>query len=344
MYHPLKVSQIERLTSKSVCLTLEIPDSLKDSFQFLAGQYLSLEETIEGENIRRSYSICSAPSEGKLQVGVKQIPNGRFSSFVNQQIGVGSILSAAVPEGRFVLDLVKEEKNYVGIAAGSGITPILSIAKEVLHTSSSSSFYLIYGNKSIEDEMFTAEINTLNLNFGERFTIIRTYSQKQENDAAFGRIGQLHLEQLVENGGLNAESFFLCGPGGMINTASAFLMEKGILDSKINHELFTASSKKTETAAVNGAFTMQLTCDDVTTNLEGAEGKTVLDVALQNKLDVPYSCQGGVCSSCIAKVTEGHARMTTNQILTNGEIAEGLILSCQAHPTTAHISVDFDDV
>ena len=344
MYHPLKVSQIDRLTSKSVCLTLEVPDSLKDSFQFLAGQYLSLEETIEGENIRRSYSICSAPSEGKLQVGVKQIPNGRFSSFVNQQVGVGSILSAAVPEGRFVLDAVKEEKSYVGIAAGSGITPILSIAKEVLRTSSLSSFYLIYGNKSIEDEMFTTEIDTLKLSFGERFTIIRTYSQKQENDAAFGRIGQLHLEQLVENGGLNAESFFLCGPEGMINTASTFFKEKGISESKINHELFTASSNKSETAAVNGAFTMQLTCDDVTTDLEGAEGKTVLDVALQNKLDVPYSCQGGVCSSCIAKVTEGHARMTTNQILTDGEIAEGLILSCQAHPTTAHIAVDFDDV
>lgn len=344
MYHPLKVSQIDRLTSKSVCLTLEVPDSLKDSFQFLAGQYLSLEETIEGENIRRSYSICSAPSEGKLQVGVKQIPNGRFSSFVNQQVGVGSILSAAVPKGRFVLDAVKEEKSYVGIAAGSGITPILSIAKEVLRTSLSSSFYLIYGNKLIEDEMFTAEIDTLKLSFGERFTIIRTYSQKQENDAAFGRIGQLHLEELVKNGGLNAESFFLCGPEGMINTASAFLKEKGISESKINHELFTASSNKSETAAVNGAFTMQLTCDDVTTDLEGAEGKTVLDVALQNKLDVPYSCQGGVCSSCIAKVTEGHARMTTNQILTDGEIAEGLILSCQAHPTTAHIAVDFDDV
>jgi len=344
MYHPFKVSQIERLTSKSVCLTLEVPDSLKDSFQFLAGQYLSLEETIEGENIRRSYSICSAPSEGKLQVGVKQIPNGRFSSFVNQQVGVGSILSAAVPEGRFVLDAVKEEKSYVGIAAGSGITPILSIAKEVLRTSSLSSFYLIYGNKLIEDEMFTSEIDTLKLSFSERFTIIRTYSQKQENDAAFGRIGQLHLEELVKNGGLNAESFFLCGPEGMINTASTFLKEKGISESKINHELFTASSNKSETAAVNGAFTMQLTCDDVTTDLEGAEGKTVLDVALQNKLDVPYSCQGGVCSSCIAKVTEGHARMTTNQILTDGEIAEGLILSCQAHPTTAHIAVDFDDV
>lgn len=344
MYYPLKVSQVDRLTSKSVCLTLDIPDSLKDSFQFLAGQYLSLEETIDGEKIRRSYSICSAPFEESLQIGVKQIPNGRFSSFVNQQIEVGSILSAAVPEGRFVLDAVKEEKKYVGIAAGSGITPILSIAKHVLHSSSSARFHLLYGNKSIEDEMFTNSINGLKSSFGERFTLLRTYSQKQENDAAFGRIGPLQFEQLVEEDGLDAEAFFLCGPEGMTNSASAFLKEKGVSEAKINVELFTASTNKTETNINSGAFTMQLTCDDLTTDLEGAKGKTVLDVALQHKLDVPYSCQGGVCSSCIAKVTEGHARMTTNQILTDGEIAEGLILSCQAHPTTAHIAVNFDEV
>ena len=169
MHHPLRVSEIHRLTTKSVVLTFEVPETLTSVFQYEAGQYLSLEETLEGETVRRSYSICSAPSETKLQVGIKQIPNGRFSSYVNQQVLQGSVLSVGPPEGRFVLGTPKEGVQYTGIAAGSGITPIWAIIKEILNATETSSFYLIYSNKSTEEEMFTNEINDLILLHPKRF-------------------------------------------------------------------------------------------------------------------------------------------------------------------------------
>ena len=345
MHHPLKVRHVERLTPKSVALTFEVPENLSETFRYQAGQYLSLEETIDGELVRRSYSICSAPSEGILQVGIKQVPNGRFSTYTNQKITAGSILSVAKPEGRFVLSTPEENRSYAGIAAGSGITPILAIAKEVLRANNSSTFYLVYANKTIEDEMFKNQIDDLISAFSDRFIVLRTYSQHPVEGHAFGRIGAPTLDLFTEAGGLQAEQFFLCGPEGMIEMTSAFLQEKGVAKEAILYELFTASTTAPSKAvAPNGSYSLELTCDSVTTELQGGEGQSILDVALQNKIDVPYSCQGGVCSSCIARVTEGAASMASNQILTDGEVEEGLILSCQAHPTTPNISVDFDDV
>jgi ring-1,2-phenylacetyl-CoA epoxidase subunit PaaE len=345
MYHTLKVRHVERLTPKSVALTFEVPENLSEKFRYQAGQYLSLEETIDGELVRRSYSICSAPSEGILQVGIKQVPNGRFSTYTNQKITAGSILSVAQPEGRFVLNTPQENHSYAGIAAGSGITPILAIAKEVLRANTTSTFYLVYANKTVDDEMFKNQIDHLISDHSDRFVVIRTYSQHPVEGHAFGRIGAALLESLSEVGGLQSEQFFLCGPEGMIEMTSAFLQEKGIAKEAILYELFTASaSAPSETVTPNGNYTLQLTCDSVTTELQGGEGQSILDVALQNKIDVPYSCQGGVCSSCIARVIKGSAAMNSNQILTDGEIEEGLVLCCQAHPTTPDIAVDFDDV
>ena len=345
MHHPLKVRHVERLTPKSVALTFEVPENLSETFRYQAGQYLSLEETIDGELVRRSYSICSAPSEGILQVGIKQVPNGRFSTYTNQKITAGSILSVAKPEGRFVLNTPEKNRSYAGIAAGSGITPILAIAKEVLRVNNSSTFYLVYANKTIEDEMFKNQIDDLISAFSDRFIVLRTYSQHPVEGHAFGRIGAPILDLFTKAGGLQAEQFFLCGPKGMIEMTSAFLQEKGVTKEAILYELFTASpTAPSKAVAPNGSYSLELTCDSVTTELQGGEGQSILDVALQNKIDVPYSCQGGVCSSCIARVTEGAASMASNQILTDGEVEEGLILSCQAHPTTPNISVDFDDV
>ena len=345
MHHPLRVSEIHRLTTKSVVLTFEVPETLTSVFQYEAGQYLSLEETLEGETVRRSYSICSAPSETKLQVGIKQIPNGRFSSYVNQQVLQGSVLSVGPPEGRFVLGTPKEGVQYTGIAAGSGITPIWAIIKEILNATKTSSFYLIYSNKSAEEEMFTNEINDLILLHPKRFFVFRTYSQKEVKGHAYGRIGSALLDRYFEEIGFSSERFFLCGPEGMIHMASDYLKEKGVPGSALYFELFTSSpSKNAGPALFTGNYRLQVTCDSVTTPLEGTSGKSILDVALQNKLDAPYSCQGGVCSSCIARITKGTATMTSNQILTDEEIEEGLILSCQAHPTSPEIAVDYDDV
>ena len=344
MYHPLKVKQVTRLTAKSVVIDFEIPKSLETAFQYQAGQYVSLEETIAGDKIRRSYSVCTAPSENRLAVGIKQIPNGVFSSFANQDIKAGSILSVAQPDGRFVVNRFSENSSYAAVAAGSGITPIMSLAKQVLHQTNSSIFYLVYGNKSVEDEMFKDEIDALTLAYPNRFVVLRTYSQKRHENADFGRIGTSILERLVQLSGLRCQQYFLCGPEAMIKHVSGLLQKKGVLSDAIQYELFSTSKSSVTEVDKPLNFQMKLTCDDVSYELEGGAGKTILDAALQNKIDVPYSCQGGVCSSCIARVTKGAAQMATNQILTDGEIEEGLVLSCQAHPTTQVIEVDFDDV
>lgn len=344
MYHPLRVKEVTRLTEKSVAIDFEIPKSLETVFQYEAGQYISLEETIAGEKVRRSYSICTAPSEGRLAIGIKQIPNGVFSTFANQKVKVGSVLSVAQPEGRFVLNPLLENNRYAAVAAGSGITPVLAIAKEVLRQTSSSIFYLVYGSKSNEDEMFKEEIDALVLAHPERFILLRTYSQKKHENVAFGRIDSVILDQLESISGLQCQQFFLCGPEAMINNVSDILQKKGVLSDAIQYELFSASKSVVNKVKESGEFQMKLTCDDVHYQLKGNAGKTILDVALQNKVDVPYSCQGGVCSSCIARVKSGHAQMTMNQILTDGEIDDGLVLTCQARPTTSEIEVDFDDV
>ncbi|MGC6423048.1 MAG: 2Fe-2S iron-sulfur cluster-binding protein [Flavobacteriaceae bacterium] len=344
MFHPLIVKEVERLTDKAVTLSFDVPENIQEEFNYLAGQYLTIEETLDGNRVRRSYSICSAPFEGRLSVGIKQVPNGVFSTHANQNIQAGNILSVAPPEGRFVLDAVIEQTAYTGIAAGSGITPILAIAKEVLTQSSSSLFYLVYGNKTPDDEMFTKEIDLLKATYPSRFIILKTYSQKEVTGAGFGRIGESILGELEQRSGLQSKSYFLCGPEALIGSVSDHLQKKGILSDAIHFELFTAPSADEEKRVPAGSFQMQLTCDDLHHELQGSAGKTILDVALENKLDVPYSCQGGVCSSCIARIKKGAAEMTLNQILTDGEIQEGLVLTCQAHPTTPKIEVDYDDV
>lgn len=344
MYHPLKVKEVTRLTEKSVTIDFEIPKSLLNVFQYQAGQYISLEETIAGEKVRRSYSICTAPSEDRLAVGVKQVPNGVFSTFANQELKAGSILSVAQPEGRFVLNPLSENSRYAAVAAGSGITPIMAIAKQVLQQTNSSYFYLVYGNKSSEDEMFKEELDAMVLAYPGRFTLLRTYSQKKEGNTAFGRIDTAIIDQLESASGLQCQQFFLCGPEAMINNVSGILQKKGVLSDAIQFELFSASKSAVNEIKKTEGFQMKLTCDDVHYEIDGGAGKTILDVALQNKIDVPYSCQGGVCSSCIARVKKGSAQMAMNQILTDGEIEEGLVLTCQAQPTTSEIEVDFDDV
>ena len=344
MFHPMKVHQVTRLTDKAVAIDFEVPEQLKETFSYQAGQYVTLEETIDGQNVRRSYSLCTAPSENRLSVGIKQVPNGVFSTYANQKILAGSVLSVAAPQGRFVLESVKDHTSYTGIAAGSGITPILAIAKEVLFANNSACFYLVYGNKSPKDEMFAEEINNLEAEYASRFKVLRSYSQQTVHDARFGRIDDAVLDELeaISNG--KSERYFLCGPEAMIQSMSSGLEKKGIFSDAIQYELFTATVQEENPTVSEGNYTMTLICDEETHTLEGGPGKTLLDVALQNKVDVPYSCQGGVCSSCIARVKTGAAEMALNQILTDGEIEDGLVLTCQAHPTTPKITVDFDDV
>jgi len=343
--YSLKVSAIDRLTNKSIVVSLEVPKNLTTSFVFKAGQYISLEATIDETLVRRSYSICSSPQSGNLQVGIKEVPGGVFSTYVNQSLSVGDEFKVAIPEGRFTLKESRQAKKFVGIAAGSGITPIISLLKSVLLDDQDTSFVLLYGNKSPEETMFYDELLSLEKKYPDRFKINWVFSQSNLENSHFGRIDPSLINYLIRQIETPSKaSFYLCGPEAMINMSTEELLEKGVSKENLFFELFSSNTNKVKVTEAAKKGLLSLTCDEVTHSLELIPGKTLLDIALQAKLDVPYSCQGGVCSTCIAKVTQGKASMESNQVLTDEEVEEGLVLSCQAIAQTEHISLNYDDV
>ena len=344
-FHSLKVSAIDRLTDKSVIVSLGVPKNLTTSFVFEAGQYISLEATIDETLVRRSYSICSSPQSGNLQVGIKEVPGGVFSTYVNQSLSVGDEFKVGIPEGRFTIKESRQAEKFVGIAAGSGITPIMSLLKSVLLNDHDTSFVLLYGNKSPEETMFYDELLSLEKKYPDRFKINWVFSQSNHENSHFGRIDPSLINYLIRQIETPSNAtFYLCGPEAMINMSTEELLEKGISKENLFFELFSSNTNKAKVTEAVKKGLLSLTCDEVTHSLELIPGKTLLDIALQAKLDVPYSCQGGVCSTCIAKVTQGKAGMESNQVLTDEEVEEGLVLSCQAIAQTEHISINYDDV
>jgi ring-1,2-phenylacetyl-CoA epoxidase subunit PaaE len=345
-FHSLKIKSILRQTDKAVSITFEVPTALKADFAFTAGQYITLKTVIDAKEIRRDYSLSSSPQSESLTVTVKEIENGVFSSYANTQLKTGDTLEVGTPNGRFIYDPKTDASNtIVAFAAGSGITPIMSIARTVLETDSN--FVLIYGNKSPKETIFYDEILKLQTLHSNRFMVQFVYSETDEKDALFGRIDSGNVQYILKNNIAvnNSQKFYLCGPEGMINTVNGILTEKGVEASKVLLELFTASEVKTTSTSTNeGDSNITILVDEEETTLVMSQKQTILDAALANDLDVPYSCQGGVCSSCICRVTEGAATMRQNNILTDNEVAEGLVLSCQAEPTSTSIKVDFDDI
>lgn len=343
-FYSLNVSAIDLNTADAVVLTLDVPVDLSSTFEYLAGQYISLELTIDGVPVRRSYSICSSPSSNLLKVGVKEVRSGVFSTYANQKLKVGDQILVSAPEGRFVYPNKTEQSSVMAIAAGSGITPIMSILKSVLQEREGGPFTLVYGNKTPEKTMFYKELRALEQAHPERLTIHWVFSQSNEAEAHFGRIDQSILNYALNKSSAIPSLFYLCGPEVLIRESEKLLKEKGVEEATILYELFTSSPEKNTIKNRAEKGFLYLTCDEVTHALDLVPGKTILDIALQAKLDVPYSCQGGVCSSCIGKITEGKAEMETNQILTEDEIQQGLVLTCQAVAQSESIRIDYDNV
>lgn len=349
-FHTLSIKSIDRVTEKSVAITFDIPENLEENFKFKAGQYITLKTEINGEDIRRDYSICSSVSSGNLTVAVKAVENGTFSVYTNEKLNAGDVLEVAEPNGRFVFEANDAKTRTVAaFAAGSGITPILSIAKTLLEDEPFSNFILVYGNKRLKDAMFAKDLLELTQTFGNRFHVHFIYSQAQEEDALFGRIEKSTVNLIVKNKykGVTIDSFYLCGPEAMIHVVKDVLLENNIKEKQIFFELFTAPTETeadTSTEIGNGKTQLKVIVDDEEFEFEMNQDTTILDAALKQDVDAPYSCQGGICSSCIARITEGEATMRQNNILTDNEVAEGLILTCQAHPTTPKVVVDYDDV
>lgn len=341
--YALKVSQIEEITADAVEVGLSIPEHLISTFQFKAGQYITLESTIEGETVRRSYSLCAAPHENSIRVGIKKVAGGLFSSYANGTLQVGDTLNVRAPEGRFIYEPEKSKKTIAAFAAGSGITPILSIIKTHLKAHSENRFHLVYGNKTPEQTMFYKTLQNLQNKFPTQLSILWVFSQVRQDKALFGRIDTSVVNYYRNQVSPPADIYFLCGPEGMINTVSKTLQDANIPPKQILTELFFSA---TTTQATTSSEEVSLTViyDEVNTLVKSKQDVTLLDAALKGNLDVPYSCQGGVCSSCIARIKIGKARMQSNQILTDSEVEEGLILTCQALPQTHELTIDYDDV
>lgn len=347
-FYKLNIKEVRRETKDAVSVLFNVPLEFQDFYRFTAGQYVNLKLTLDGQEIRRAYSICSAPENSELRIAIKAVKDGAFSSFANAQLKPGDILEVGTPEGKFTFDPDPTRlKNYLAFAAGSGITPIVSIIQSVLIGEPKSTFVLVYGNKTPEDTIFHKQLHELQLKYVGRFFVHYVYSQAKVDGELFGRIERSTVNFILNNKHkeIDFDKFYLCGPEAMINTIADVLKEHNIKESSIKFELFSTSTPEAQVEKyLDGHTKITVLVDDEETTFEMSKKQTVLEAALKQGIDAPYSCQGGICSSCLARITSGTAEMKKNSILTDSEIAEGLILTCQAHPTSDKLYVDYDDV
>lgn len=347
MFHDLTISAIAHETQDSVAISFDVPDSAQADFEFQPGQYLTLRAEVQGQDIRRSYSIASGPG-APLTVGVKRVDGGAFSGFA-QALRPGDKIQVMPPEGRFV---TQGETSIVLIAAGSGITPMVSIATEAL--ARGAQVTLVYGNRQTDSIMFRAALDQLKDRYLGQFTLIHILSREaQDVELLNGRVTGEKVQMLAQSGAVDlngAEGVFLCGPGEMIDDVAAMLADRGIDPSKVHFERFyqdgdaprVPRSAQAEAAATAGvAVSVLLDGTRREFRFEGQD-ESVIDAAARQGLELPFSCKGGMCCTCRCKVAEGSAEMAVNYSLEQWELDSGFTLACQARPTSEHLLLDFD--
>jgi ring-1,2-phenylacetyl-CoA epoxidase subunit PaaE len=356
-FHQLTIADIRKETPDCVSIAFEVPDDLKNDYLFKHGQNLTLRTVINNEEVRRSYSICSCPAENELRVAIKKAPYGKFSIWANNMLKKGDVVEVMPPTGTFYTELnPAHKKKYLAIAAGSGITPVISIIKTTLLTEPNSSFTLVYGNQHRNSIIFKEQLEALKNKYINRLAIHYLLSREQTETVIYsGRITKEKLsllgEKLIDVQGM--DDIFICGPEQMIFTAKDWLEQQGIDKKKIHFELFTTPGEKTEGRRQRAEGRNEESTTDnskVTVKLDGIafdfelpyDGETVLEAALQQGADLPFSCKGGVCSTCKAKLLEGKVDMDTNYALEQEEVDAGFILTCQSHPRSERIVIDFD--
>jgi ring-1,2-phenylacetyl-CoA epoxidase subunit PaaE len=352
-FHRLTIKEVKKETAECVSLAFDVPATLQDSFQFTQGQNLVLKATLNGQEVRRNYSICSSPLDHELRVAIKKIKGGVFSSFANEKLQAGHSLEVMPPTGKFYTPLdPAQQKNYLALAAGSGITPLLSIIKTTLATEINSSFTLVYGNRTRHSIIFFEQLEGLKNQYMNRFKLIHVLSrEKTDSTLNFGRIDQEKLEELFKLIPYQAlDDVFLCGPREMIDTAIDFLQAKGLDKKKLHAELFNAgtgshtavSKSSTEKSTVKSKISILLDGRQLEIEIPLNSSATILDAALEQGADLPFACKGGMCCTCKAKLVEGEVNMDIHWGLEEEEIEQGFILTCQSHPKTEKIVVDFD--
>jgi ring-1,2-phenylacetyl-CoA epoxidase subunit PaaE len=353
-FHTLTIREVRRETPDAVSIAFDIPPELARAYSYEPGQYLTLRTTIDGEEVRRSYSICSGPDEGELRIGVKRVESGAFSSFANEALQPGHAIDVMSPAGRFgQIGPADEGRTYAGFAAGSGITPILSIIRGVLAREPESRFFLFYGNRSMADMLFRTALEELKDRHLGRFSVFHVLSQEEQDIPVLnGRLDvaktKLLLTHIVPASAV--DHVFICGPLGMSEAVEAACAELGLPPERVHIERFVSEfggkprAKAAPPAPDTPSRTASLIVDGKRREVPVREGEAILDAALRAGLDLPYACKGGMCSTCRAKVVEGEVAMDVNYSLEPWELAAGFVLTCQSHPKTDRVVIDYDQV
>ena len=352
-FYPLTVTEIHRETRDAVAVTLEPRPEDKSAFAFVQGQYLTFRRTFEGEELRRCYSICAGVNDARLRIGVKKVDGGWFSSFVNDELGIGDVLEAMAPMGAFYAPIEPESgRHYLGFAGGSGITPLVSIIKTVLEAEPASTFSLIYGNRSVSSIMFRGELEDLKDQYLGRLSILHVLENESDIDLFAGRLDGAKCEALFGRwvDVNHADLAFICGPEPMMNAVAGALKAQGMPKDRIKFELFASprpkkAKRKTGAGAGETGEVCQatITVDGVRRAVEiKGDDQSVLEAARAADLEAPYSCRAGVCSTCRAKLIDGEVEMEANYALEDYEVERGYILTCQSYPRSKTIVVDYD--
>jgi ring-1,2-phenylacetyl-CoA epoxidase subunit PaaE len=353
-FHRLAVNDLRRESSDAVSLTFAIPSELESDYSFAPGQYLTLRTTMDGEEVRRSYSICSGPDDGELRIAVKKVDGGAFSSWAADELKAGDQLDVMTPTGRFGIAPAPEEARvYVGFAAGSGITPILSIVKGVLAREPKSRFFLFYGNRSTGGMLFREALEELKDRFMQRFSVFHVISgEEQDIPILHGRLDGEKVRVLLRSlvPAASVDHVFICGPTGMSEDIEATCRAIGLAKDRIHVERFVSGlggkprAKAVIAPSAPPKAIASLTVDGKRRDVPVAEGESILDAALRAGMDLPFACKGGMCSTCRAYLVEGEAPMDVNYSLEPWELEAGFILTCQARPKSGKVVVDYDHV
>ncbi len=353
VFHPLPIGHIEPLTDDSIAVIFDVPDDLREDYRFIQGQHITIRTELAGDDVRRNYSICSPASSGVLRIAVKRLPGGAFSEHALGRLKVGDVLDVMTPSGRFFTELdPANAKHYACVAAGSGITPMLSIVATTLETEPGSSVTLLYANRTSKTVMFLEEVEDLKDRYRDRFHLVHVLSREpQEVELFSGRLDSDRMARIL--GSIlpvaGVDDWFLCGPFEMVSSLRKLLIAEGVAKKAIHAEVFHVESAPPVRRATVGPADEQ-TGADVTITLDGREsqfklnrdGPPVLEAALAVRSDAPFACKGGVCGTCRAKVSEGSVEMDTNWALEPDEVEKGYVLTCQSHPTSDTLVLDYD--
>jgi ring-1,2-phenylacetyl-CoA epoxidase subunit PaaE len=356
-FHRLKVAEVRRETTEAVSIAFDVPPALREAYRFQPGQYLTLRTGRNGSEIRRSYSICAGLDDGELRVAVKKVEGGLFSTLCNERLKPGDEIDVMTPQGRFGLtpDPTKA-RTYLAVVAGSGITPILSLLRSILAREPKSRFALIYGNRTAQSIIFKEALEDLKDRFVDRLVVHHILSREHQDLALFnGRVDAEKIETILKSFAAPDEidEVFLCGPGGLIEDAKATLLRLGVPAERIHAEYFStdglpvAGKRVTANRAAGEqapAAVARVTLDGSSYTLSVMDGETIVDAGLRAGLELPYSCHGGMCCTCRARLLSGEVRMDVNYSLEPWELEAGYVLTCQSHPVTPEVVIDYDNV